>query len=438
MPEIHLPYRFQPRDYQIPFFQAFDSGYKRLIILWNRRAGKDKACWNLMIREAMKKVANYFYILPTAEQAKKVIWNNIDNSGMRMLEHIPKELIKGTNGVELKIELINGSIIQLIAGDVFSENSVGSNPYGIVFSEYSVMNQETWKYISPILAVNGGWAVFNFTPRGKNHAHSLLCAAKDNPRWWTQILTVDDTKVLKPEDLEEERKNNSESFFLQEWYCNFTDNASGFFKKIKENIYTTVPKIGKYQFQIGIDLAKINDWTVITPFNLNTFQVYPAKRFNQVDYAVQHEMIKSAYYEYNKGQIVIDSTGVGNAVYDHLISSNIDNILPYSFTGPSGPNEGTRFKLLRNLQVMLELGKIKIPNDEGLINELESMVYELSDSGRTKVVVPNGMTDDRIMSTALAVWQCVEPLGEVEGTYESNAKKLTDYYKTGKVQWTPF
>ena len=56
-----LPYKFTPRDYQLPLFDAFlnkkiNFGY----IVWHRRAGKDKTCWNLLISKALQRTGNYF------------------------------------------------------------------------------------------------------------------------------------------------------------------------------------------------------------------------------------------------------------------------------------------------------------------------------------------------------------------------------------------
>ena len=96
---------------------------------------------------------------------------------------------------------------------------------------------------------------------------------------------------------------------------------------------------------------------------------------------------------------MIDSTGVGEPVYDDLYSRGM-NILPFRF------NKASRTDILKNLQILLEQDKIKIPNDEVLINELKSMTYGLSESGISTVIqVPDGKHDDRIMSLALAVWQ---------------------------------
>lgn len=406
---ITLPYKFSPRNYQLRLLKALDSGISRAVVVWNRRSGKDKTCFNLMIKKACERVGTYYYFLPTRVQAKKVIWDNIDNNGFKMLDHIPAELIKATNGTELKIELVNGSIIQLVPADEFKKSGVGANPVGVVFSEYSVTAPDAWQFVSPILAVNGGWAIFNFTPRGKNHAWELLQRAINNEKWFYEVLTVEDTKVLSKESLEEERVNMPESLFKQEYYCEFLEGAGQFFKRIKNNCYDKDFMLPEYgDFQLGVDLAKYQDWTVLTPFNLNHFIVYPQDRFNQVDWNLQKAKIEASARRYNDALIWPDSTGVGDPIVEDLKSRGL------RIGGEDGRgfkfNETSRQNLLNNLAILLEQDKIKIPNDEGLIGELESFRYELTERGKIKVTAPNGMTDDRVMSLALSVWGVSEPI----------------------------
>lgn len=407
MVTITLPHRFSPREYQLPLLRALDNGYKRAIIVWNRRSGKDKVCFNYMVKKSLEEVGTYFYLLPTYSQAKKVIWENIDNDGFKMIDHIPKALVKSTNSTELKVELRNGSIIQLIAADEFKKSGVGTNPKGVVFSEYSISDPEAWKYLSPILAVNGGWAIFNYTPRGMNHAYAQLQFARDNPKWFTQVLTIDDTKVLTKEQFDEEAKQYSRDFVEQEYYCKFIEGAGQFFKRILPNTYevpAVMPEDG--DFQLGVDLAKYNDWTVITPFNLNTFLVYPQERFNQVDWNLQKAKIYGNFKRYNDALVWPDSTGLGDPITDDLRSMGVriggEDGCGFKF------NETSRMNLLNNLAILLEQDKIKIPNDEGLIAELQSFKYEISENGKIKVRVPEGLHDDRVMSLALAVWGAKE------------------------------
>lgn len=400
--EITIPHKYNPRPYQLPLLQALDNGTKRAIIVWNRRSGKDKTCFNYMIKKSLEKVGTYFYFLPTYKQAKRVIWDNIDNEGFKMLDHIPKELITSTNATELKIELRNGSIIQLIAADEFKSSGVGTNPIGVVFSEYSISSPEAWKFVAPILAVNGGWAIFNFTPRGMNHAFALLNQYKENPKWFVEVLTNNETQVLTGDALEEERNNNPQEIFEQEYYCKFIEGAGQFFKNINVNLIEEETEFNPtHRYQVGVDLAKYNDWTVITIIDLNTFRVLKQDRFNQIDWVLQKAKIEAIYHKYGKPLIYMDSTGVGDPIYEDLLRKGL-RVEGYKFT------EQSRKDLLNNLAIKLEQGKIKIPDNEILKNELQSFHYEIGDTGRVKLVVPEGLHDDTVFSLALAVWNLPE------------------------------
>lgn len=411
MTEVTIPYSFKPRPYQLKLLKALDGGIKRAIIVWNRRSGKDKTCFNYMIAEAIEKKGTYYYFLPTYSLAKKVIWDNIDNDGFKMLDHIPKELVKSTNGTELKIELINGSIIQLIGADEFKKGGVGTNCIGMVFSEFSITNPESWRYVSPILAVNGGWAIFNFTPRGMNHAFTLLQQYKDNPKWFTEILTLNETQVLKGEALEEEKANNPQDFFEQEYYCKFIEGAGQFFKRVdKIKIEETETPEPTHKYQMGVDLAKYQDYTVITVIDLNTFRVHKQERFNQIDWNLQKAKIEATYLRYFKPLIYIDSTGVGDPIYEDLFKKGM-RIEGFKFT------EQSRKDLLNNLSLKIEQSKIRIPETSVLIDELKSFHYELAgEKGKIRVCVPDGLHDDTVMSLALACWNLPDNPLPIQGS----------------------
>lgn len=341
-----------------------------------------------------------------------------------MLDHIPEELIVSKNATELKIELKNGSIIQLIAADEFKKSGVGTNPIGVVFSEFSITNPEAWKYVSPILAVNGGWAIFNFTPRGMNHAYTLLQQAK-NSNWFWEVLTLNETHVLQGDALEEERRNNPQDFFEQEYYCKFVEGAGAFFKRVTEN---TIAEIDTYdpshKYQMGVDLAKYQDFTVITIIDLHTFHVHKQERFNQIDWNLQKAKIEATYHRYGKPLIYIDSTGVGDPIYEDLFRKGL-RVESFKFT------EQSRKDLLNNLALKIEQDKIKLPNNEILINELRSMVYEMGNTGKIKLKVPDGLHDDCIMSLALAVWNMPEnPLAPSKTLRFLN----TDYGETPAIE----
>lgn len=397
---VVIPHKFAPRDYQLPVLRALDGGIKRAVLCWHRRAGKDKLCFNYMVKKACERVGTYFYFLPEYSQAKKVIWDNIDNDGMRMLDHIPPELIRKKNDTELKIELVNGSIIQLIGADNFSKSGVGTNPVGVVMSEYSINRPEVWDFIRPILKINGGWAIFNFTPRGQNHAFKLMEMAKNLPDWYTEVLTVDDTNILSREDIDKEKEEGySEAMIDQEYYCKFIESATSFFKRIDEACVLQEQQPNPNHFyKMGVDLAKYQDYTTISVVDLNTFDEVYKERFNQVDWNLQKARIEAVYHRWGRPKGHIDATGVGDPIVEDLVRMGI-RLEPVKFT------EQSRKDILTNLSIVMEQLKVKFLNDPIFKAELSYFQYELSPQGKLRVKVPDGLHDDTVFAAALAVWE---------------------------------
>lgn len=233
--QISIPYKFVPRIYQQRLLAALDEGYKRAITVWHRRAGKDKTLFNIVIKKSFERIGTYYYFFPEFSQGRRVIWDGIDNDGFRFLDHIPKQLIKQAHKTDMKIELVNGSIIQIIGTDKFDKVR-GSNPVGCVFSEFAFQNPAAWDVVRPILRLNNGWAVFNSTTFGKNHFYDLYEMAKSNENWFSDLVTVEDSldengvRYVPQEWIEEDRAEGySDEMIQQEYYCDFTANAQGFY-----------------------------------------------------------------------------------------------------------------------------------------------------------------------------------------------------------------
>lgn len=268
--EIPLPHNFIPRHYQKPAFNAIEDGIKRACLVWHRRAGKDKTALNVTITEMHKRVGAYYYFFPTFAQGRKIIWDGIDKDGFRYIDHFPKELIDGKpNNTEMKIRLKNGSLFQIVGTDNY-DAVVGTNPVGLIFSEYALQDPDAWDYFKPIVAENKGWAIFLYTPRGQNHGFQLHQMAKENDQWLSQYLTVDDTKrddgtpVISDEDIENERKDGmNEDLIQQEFYCSFEyigGQAFNFSKK-----YHVIDPIPIPEF---VPIYMTFDWGYGKPFSV--------------------------------------------------------------------------------------------------------------------------------------------------------------------------
>jgi hypothetical protein len=226
MPEIILPHKFTPRFYQKPVMKAIlEDGIKRAVCVWHRRAGKDKTFTNILAPKMAERRGSYFYYFPTAQLGRQIMWEGMDGAGLPFLDHFPADFIRKVNNQEMRFETVTGSIFRIRGTDEL--NVVGTNPVGIVWSETSLQNPVAWEYVRPILAENGGWSIFNGTPRGKNWFHAMYRAAKNDPEWFAQLLTVDDTQAINAETLTKEKREMSDQLYRQEYYCDWSVGMPG-------------------------------------------------------------------------------------------------------------------------------------------------------------------------------------------------------------------
>lgn len=237
--EVTIPYK--PYWYQADFEKAMETK-KRAVLCWARRHGKDYACWNFLTLRAFQEKGAYYYIFPEYSQARKAFWDALTEDGMSYLDFIPKVLIANKLNHEMKLFLINGSVIQILGSDNYDAIR-GTNPVGVILSEYAYQNPNVWKLIlDPILTKNKGWAVFNSTPNGKNHFYDLYeYALANQDEYYVSKITNDDTNFISDEVLQRKRKQGiSEEFIQQEYRCSFESGVEGSYygsqiRKLKED-----------------------------------------------------------------------------------------------------------------------------------------------------------------------------------------------------------
>lgn len=302
--------KFKPRDYQIAFCDALENkGYKKLMAIYPRRAGKDVMCWNLMIRAALRTVGTYAYCLPTYQQCKIVIMNSITNDGVRFIDYIPKELIVSINNQELRITLINGSIIQLLGSDSYDTSLVGSNFRFIVLSEYGLADPMCYQFIRPILNANGGTLCVISTPRGKNHLFDLYNIASKSPEWFCQRLTLKDTKHMLWSDVQKEIDSGeiSEDLARQEYLCDFSQGVEGSYYAKYIDKMRLQEKIGSFSWNPSYPVETVwdigvSDSTCILFFQKINNNIYIIDSFekNKEGLEFYAQYIFSKPYQYSK------------------------------------------------------------------------------------------------------------------------------------------
>jgi hypothetical protein len=274
MPFDGIPNEWAPRAYQLNAWSYLEAGGRRAVLVWHRRSGKDNLCLNFTSTQMFDEPGVYWHMLPQKEQARKSVWLGMDQRGVRFIDQaFPRELRTATLENEMRINMRTAggqeSIWQLCGSDNY-DSLMGANPRGVVFSEYSLSNPQAWTYVRPILRENNGWAVFNFTPRGMNHAHDLYQLAAARPeRWFAELLTVEDTNAITQDKIDEERRDGmSEEMVQQEYYCDFeAPNIGSYYGKAlrkaqkqgRIGVFDWVPEKFVYT---GWDIGRTDDTSI--------------------------------------------------------------------------------------------------------------------------------------------------------------------------------
>jgi len=187
-------------------------------------------------------VGTYWHIFPSYAQGAKSVWQETNSEGRKYIDYIPQELIAKKNEKELKITLKNGSIYQIVGSDN-PDSLRGAGIKGAVFSEYAEQDPRAWGTIQPMLLENNGWAMFNFTPKGQNHAYELYKMAQKMPEvWHSEIKTAEETGVFTQEQLEQVKaeilsEGKTLDFFNQEFLCSFNNPIEGaYYSKIIDDL----------------------------------------------------------------------------------------------------------------------------------------------------------------------------------------------------------
>lgn len=299
------------RKYQLDGWKALESGAKRAALVWPRRAGKDTLSLAWTCFDALRSVGNYWHLMPEAVQSRKAMWNGINREGQRIIDvAFPPEIRDKTLDNEMFIRLANGSTIQFGGSDRY-DALVGSNPRGVVFSEYAIANPRAYDFVRPILAENDGWSLFPYTPRGRNHGFELFERLGADSQSFAQLLTCDDTGHMSAQALATERKEMSEELFLQEYFCDWNYGLEGAYYAKQMNRATNEGRVCDVPYNEGLPVWAVFDIGFDDATAIWFVQIEPGGRPMFIDYhETSGEQLK--YYAdllaskpYTYGEVII-------------------------------------------------------------------------------------------------------------------------------------
>jgi|TARA_R110001592_G_scaffold243957_6_gene505217 predicted phage terminase large subunit-like protein len=228
--------------------EIFNSTARFKVVSAGRRFGKSRlAAWILIIKALQSESKDVFYIGPTFQQAKDIMWNML-----KELLH-DTDLIETTHENTATMKLVNGRRISLKGSDR-PDTLRGVGLAYVVLDEYASMKVEVWEQIiRPTLSDVKGGALFIGTPAGKNHFYDLYLEAEKDEDWEAFQYTSIDNPLIDPKEVEVAKRTMSTQAFRQEFEASFVSFTGGIFKNEWIKYDENEPEEGN--FVIAVDPA---------------------------------------------------------------------------------------------------------------------------------------------------------------------------------------
>lgn len=379
--------------------QTVESERKRFNVLaCGRRWGKSKYLTRAMALTLLRG-QNYGYFAATYKLQLEV-WDEL----FSRLKNVA-DFRKTENRVKFQGGVIEfWTLTDPDAGRSRRYHRVGIDEGGLVKD----LEAKWHESIRPTLADFKGEADFAGTPKGRNFFHTGFALGQDplNPEWASWQMPTSSNPYIDPAEIEAARVgiNGSggmpERAFRQEFLAEFLDDAGGVFRGVTlvvdDGRNEDEPRQPDRSYSMGVDLARVEDFTVITVLDQDGRQVY-FERFNQISWERQKQSIQVAYQRYQPASFFLDSTGAGDPIFEDLRRMGM-RVTGYHFTNAS------KTSLVDNLAMMIETGKVRLMDVPVQTDELRAYEYHLTPSRNVTMSAPEGMHDDTVISLSLAAW----------------------------------
>lgn len=232
------------------------------VVLAGRRGGKTVLGGVELLRGAAERKGVYYYVAPTYRMAKDIAWDTYKSI-------IPERWIRKKNESNLRIDLINGSVLYL-KGSEDPDALRGPALSGVVLDECAFQQEYTWRsVIRPALSDRSGWALFTTTPSPEGTAgwfYELILLLKHadladpglerlDPQQWTLYeYTSLQGGNIPINEIEEARRTLAPEVFEREYEAKILSNTglvASCFSML--NVDSTIEDNEDLPLYVGID-----------------------------------------------------------------------------------------------------------------------------------------------------------------------------------------
>ena len=409
------------------------------VVAAGRRFGKTYLSAVCLLAEGMKDTnksgksladKRVFYVAPTFDQGKRIIWDLIKDLG--------REVIESTLENQAIIKLVNGRKIEIKGADR-PDTLRGVGLSYVVLDEYAFMKPDVWEQILlPTLADVEGDALFIGTPDGKNHFYEVYAdAIKDETGEWAAFSYMSkDNPTLNPKEIERARKRMSSSNFKQEFEASFSASGGVVFKEEYFNYMDEEPEEGTWYITVDpagyadlqtTTVGKLSrlDECAIACVKVGTYGWYVGDifhgRWGTREVATR---ILRAAQKYKALRVGIEKGSLKNAVMPYLVDEMMRlSTFPHITDVTHGGQKKTE-RIAWALEGRFEHGRIHFRKDAEWLPHLESQLLDF----------PNPLAKDDLVD-ALAY---IDQIAQTDWDPEQDEEEWEEFEPVGRCAATGY
>lgn len=353
-----------------------------------------------------KTLLNGYYLCDGALRGEYRAYFGLTHRNMleifRFCLHALRSEIKSSSQTEGRIDLASGGVIEFWTFQSGAVNNArGRRYHGVVLDEAAFIPNGDYVWnsvVRPMLVDYRGSAMRTSTAFGKNHFyHWFVQGLSDQTgeyQSW-QFPTVSNPHINASE-VESVRITTPERQFREEYLAEFLDDGGEVFRNVRACAVSSAldGKQAGVEYVVGVDLGKLNDYTVFAVMERDSKRLVYLDRFNQIDYTVQLGRLQALYERFAPSSIWVERN-VGEMFIEQAQRAGLP-IHPFQTTAAS------KQTLIDNLALAFEQQTVAIVPDALLISELEAYTMERLPSGTLRYNAPAGLHDDTVIALALA------------------------------------
>jgi hypothetical protein len=375
--------------------EVANSDARHRVVGCGRRWGKTE----LAAREAVRRAVSssdtlIWWVAPTYKETK-IGYETVEDIARPSLADAEDCNRSPPQSIRFNNEWVSDSRIEFRSADR-EGGLVGVGLDLLVLDEAAKVPEHSWKKeLRPTLLDTKGDMIAISTPEGENWFHEWFQRGQngDEPNVESWQRSTYDNPHVSDEEIDSMRDEMPERIFEQEILAKFTDASGGVFTDADTHFGDYAPDAVSPEppHATGVDLARQQDYTVITTFNARGRVVYYWR--GQEPWRQIQKRVNDVYEEY-EGAVAVDATRDNKLVAD--LERDGVNVIPVRFTSQR------KADLVENLVAAYESDEIELPDIPQMCHEFKVFGYDTTRAGNVRYSAPEGMHDDVVDSVALA------------------------------------